>query len=160
MDEELIISDYLDKKLHSQHLRPSAECSGPIENENLAGGILKSVLDCACLLGSWSSTGTYYIGHLCSVYWDGEESWFSARILNYDEVTKKHFLYYDLDDTSEWVDLIKEPCIICTELVLAKWGTQIWPAMRYFVNPNAVPFMKVLSKSKIKTGLFIAEYCS
>lgn len=40
----------------------------------------------------WDMPEVKKIGALCKVYWDGEVSWFDARILNYDKRSNKHYV--------------------------------------------------------------------
>jgi hypothetical protein len=40
----------------------------------------------------WDMPEVKKIGALCKVYWDGEDSWFDARILNYDKRSNKHYV--------------------------------------------------------------------
>ena len=40
----------------------------------------------------WDMPEVKKIGALCKVYWDGEDSWYDARILNYDKRSNKHYV--------------------------------------------------------------------
>jgi hypothetical protein len=40
----------------------------------------------------WDTPEVKKIGALCKVYWDGEDNWFDARILNYDKRNNKHYV--------------------------------------------------------------------
>lgn len=148
MDEDRIVADMLKKKL-----KKSAKVSKLVEEvKDMLSAIQRAAQDSCSLLTDWTSPEAKYVGCRCRVYWDGDKEWFEARIVNYDSLTKKHFLYYDMDDTAEWVDLLQEDVCIGTELVLAKFGAGMWPALKYFVSPTAI------SRLPFKFDPAVAEY--
>lgn len=105
---------------------------GPSEELVLSDAIEKGVKGACRLLTNFQSVDAAFIGKLCKVYWDGENEWFYGRILNYDPINKMHFIYYSIDSTAEWLDIHKEPVVVCTELVAARsLSFPPWPACRY-----------------------------
>jgi len=65
---------------------------GPNEVSDLEAAIKRGVRECSTLLVDWSSVPAKAIGSLCKVYWDGEDSWFYARVLNYDCHYRRYFV--------------------------------------------------------------------
>ncbi|GIL98348.1 hypothetical protein Vretimale_3735, partial [Volvox reticuliferus] len=45
------------------------------------------------------------VGHCCRIYWTGDSEWYDADVQVYDERTGLHFLWYHLDEATEWIDL-------------------------------------------------------
>ncbi|GIL47092.1 hypothetical protein Vafri_4003, partial [Volvox africanus] len=45
------------------------------------------------------------VGHCCRIYWTGDNEWYDADVQVYDEQTGRHFLWYHLDEATEWIDL-------------------------------------------------------
>lgn len=66
--------------------------SEPIEFNGLEAALNKSLSDSSASLLNWECEEAKKIGHLCKVYWDGENQWFYARILNYDNHFKKYYV--------------------------------------------------------------------
>ena len=140
MDEDRIISDMLAK----QHRRKSSKATVyPDEVSDMETAILRAAAESASLISDWTSPESKYVGCLCRVYWEGDLEWYEARILNYNCRSNKHCLFYPMDNTFEWVDLSKEASCIGYELVLAKWGSMMWPALCYHVNEAAIPLLPV-----------------
>lgn len=54
--------------------------------------IKRGVKESSTLLLDWASPKAKMIGFLCKVYWDGEDTWFYARILNYDSFYDRHYV--------------------------------------------------------------------
>jgi len=74
-----------EKSALKQMTRPKKLLSeGPSEVADVEVAIKRGVKECSTLLVDSSSTPAKAIGCLCKVYWDGEDSWFYARVLNYD----------------------------------------------------------------------------
>lgn len=65
---------------------------GPSEVSDVDAAIKRGVRECSTLLVDWSSAPAKAIGSLCKVYWDGEDSWFYARVLNYDSHYRRYFV--------------------------------------------------------------------
>ena len=107
--------------------------SDPLE---FPAAIKKSVKDCSSLLLDWNQNAAKLIGATCKVFWDGDDEWFYARILNYDQRYDRHFVYYFADDTSEWLSIRNEAVFVAEAFVLAKMRGA-WPAIRYWASPKA-----------------------
>ena len=151
-DEELVIAAFLEKKL----AKSSKRKSGTVEKLDEIGDILTAIQQGAkesgSLLHNWNSEESKYVGHICSVYWEGDLAWYSGRLLNYDDNTKRHYIYYDNDNTAEWIDVSEEACLVCTGVYLAKWGANKWPALHYSVSSAALPFIPSM-KGHAKSGM-------
>lgn len=65
---------------------------GAVELEDLTTALKRGVKETSTLLLDWSSRKAKMIGNLCKVYWDGEDTWFYARILNYDSFYDRHYV--------------------------------------------------------------------
>ena len=107
--------------------------------DSLETAVRQSIIESQSLLLDWRIPEAACIGALCKVYWDGENTWFYARILNYDSIRKKHYIYYPLDSTAEWIVLDEEYVLVMEEMVLAKLShTSLpWPAMRFCMSAKA-----------------------
>ena len=150
MDEDRIVADMLKKKL-----KKSSKPSKLVEEvKDMQSAIQLSAQDSCSLLHDWESQESKCVGCFCRVYWDGDKEWYEARIVNYDSNARKHFLYYEMDDTAEWVDLLSEDVPVCTgtDVVLAKWGSAMWPALQYTVNAAATKLLPF--KFDSDTGMF------
>lgn len=65
---------------------------GAVELEDMETAIKRGVKETSTLLLDWSCRKAKMIGSLCKVYWDGEDTWFYARILNYDSYYDRHYV--------------------------------------------------------------------
>jgi non-homologous end joining protein Ku len=65
---------------------------GADEVIDLTSAVKKGVKESSCLLLDWTTREAKMVGSLCKVYWDGDKTWFYARILNYDSHYKRHFV--------------------------------------------------------------------
>ena len=65
---------------------------GAVELPDLETAVKRGVKECSTLLLEWASPKAKMIGCLCKVYWDGEDTWFYARILNYDSFYDRHYV--------------------------------------------------------------------
>ena len=106
---------------------------------------------------------THILGTLCKVYWDGENDWYYARILAYDSASQLHFIYYDKDNTCEWINFNAQPVLQCSELVIVQTGAHShWPAMHFTTNDvgdrelSQMPGYKKGSGSVIELSLMCA----
>ena len=104
---------------------------------DIPSGVKKSIKESTKLLTDWSQYPARYIGKTCKVYWDGDRTWFYARIIYYDSNHDKHFVYYLSDATAEWLCLKDERIMVAEGIVLIKKGSTAWPALQYWVSPNA-----------------------
>jgi hypothetical protein len=59
---------------------------------NLETAFVKGVNQNTSPILNWKSQAAKMIGCLCKVYWDGEGTWFYARVLNYDSKEKRHYV--------------------------------------------------------------------
>lgn len=71
---------------------------GPNEVSDMEAAIKRGVRECSTLLVDWASVPAKAIGSLCKVYWDGEDSWFYARVLNYDSYYRRYFVSSEVND--------------------------------------------------------------
>ena len=94
----------------------------------------KSIKDCSTLLLDWNQTAAKLVGAVCKVYWEGDNEWFYARVLNYDSRYDRHFVYYFADNTSEWLSIRDEAVFVAEAFVLAKMRG-VWPALRFWASP-------------------------
>lgn len=65
---------------------------GAVEIPDIKTATRRGVKECSTLLLDWTSPKAKMIGGLCKVYWDGENTWFYARILNYDSYYDRHYV--------------------------------------------------------------------
>ena len=69
---------------------------GAVEMTDIESSIKRGVKECSTMLLDWTSKKARMIGYLCKVYWDGENQWFYARILNYDSFYDRHYVRVNL----------------------------------------------------------------
>ena len=64
------------------------------------------------------------------MYWESEDTWYSARIMEVNPESVKPFrVLYDDDNKAEWMALEKNPAIVDAQIVWAKMkGHAWWPA--------------------------------
>ena len=115
--------------------------SGTTDPMTIMEAIQVSVQTCSTPLVDWNQSAAKLIGATCKIYWDGEDEWFYARILNYDRQRDRHFVYYFTDSTSEWLSIRDEFIFVAEALVLAKMGGS-WPALRFWISPHAWELLK------------------
>jgi hypothetical protein len=116
---------------------------GASDEIGLADAIIKGVRECSTLLLDWSEPAAKLVGATCKVFWDGENEWFYARILNYDKGYNRHYVYYLADSTAEWISISDEYVFVAEAMVMVRMrGT--WPALRYWASPKAVEISKTL----------------
>ena len=75
---------------------------GPSKPMEMSAAIKKGVKECSKLLLDWSKPAAKLVGSLCKVFWDGENQWFYARILNYDCGFNQHYVslsYLDIESS-------------------------------------------------------------
>jgi hypothetical protein len=65
---------------------------GPARLLDMNTALTQSYVDISIPLYDWTIPEAKMIGWICKVYWDGEDEWFYARILNYDQFHKKHYV--------------------------------------------------------------------
>jgi hypothetical protein len=87
---------------------------GPSKPMEMSAAIKKGVKECSKLLLDWSKPAAKLVGSLCKVYWDGENQWFYARILNYDCGFNQHYVsLFNFDIiSSTMLDLTQTDCYI------------------------------------------------
>jgi len=61
-------------------------------HEAVRQGLSESSVSSLMQLLDWNTPQVKKIGSLCKVFWDGEDEWFYARILNYDKNKDKHYV--------------------------------------------------------------------
>ena len=116
---------------------------GTTDSIDMMEAIRLSVQTCSKPLVDWNQNAAKLIGATCKIYWDGEDEWFYARILNYDSHSDRHFVYYYTDSTSEWLSIRDEFIFVAEALVLAKMGGS-WPALRFWISPHAYELLKTI----------------
>lgn len=67
---------------------------GAVDLADIETAIKQGAKECSVSLLDWNSSKVKMIGYLCKVYWDGEDTWYYARILNYDSFYDKHYVSY------------------------------------------------------------------
>jgi hypothetical protein len=85
---------------------------------------------------------------------------FYARIINYDSKFNRHYIYYALDNTAEWINLQDDCVIVCDSLCMAKQSDKKvygWPAMHFWMSEKARQFM-MLSQGKVYEKADYVEY--
>ena len=65
---------------------------GPSKPMEMITAIKRGVKECSSPLLDWSIPAAKLVGSICKVFWDGENEWFYARILNYDCGFNKHYV--------------------------------------------------------------------
>lgn len=90
--EDRLIEHSKRTKRHSKLCKPTAVDAEPIGIQTIFDALNYAVKECSSLLLDWSSPEAKRIGSICKVYWDGDRTWFYARILNYDRVRDRHFV--------------------------------------------------------------------
>ena len=66
--------------------------SGAVEMKDMNTALIRSLNESTTLLLDWDGEKCRSVGFCCKVYWDGEEEWFDARILNYDPYHDKYYV--------------------------------------------------------------------
>jgi hypothetical protein len=106
--EEKHIALYRERKnkgLRSKKVLPE----GAEELPDITAAIKKGVKECSVLPLNWALPKIKMIGHTCKVYWDGEDTWFYARIINYDSFYDRHYVsIFSLHNTT--MDTLRANC--------------------------------------------------
>lgn len=71
---------------------PKSLPTGPAELADLKSAVKQGVQECSTLILDWSSESGKRIGARCKVYWDGDDTWFYGRILNYDSYYDRYYV--------------------------------------------------------------------
>lgn len=78
--------------------RPAVEIKplpvGQFTVTNLSAAVTKGLNECHSLLLNWNAGPAKRIGKRCKVFWDGDEAWYYARVLNYDSHFDMHFVSF------------------------------------------------------------------
>jgi hypothetical protein len=114
---------------------------------DLSSAIKRGAKECSTPLMKWDLEGAKLVGKLCKVFWDGEDEWFYARILNFDSQSQKHFIYYISDNNAEWIDLVSETVVVAGEIVMARMPrlrASSWPAQVFWASASALPLLRAL----------------
>ena len=130
---------------------------GPTYYPDIETALVKSIEQCSSLLLDWLSPPVKLIGAMCKVFWDGENEWFYARVLNYDDTTKKHYIYYLADQTAEWISLEEEYVLVVESMVMARTAKQGWPSQKFWTSPKAQSIVQNLKGYK-KDTVYIEYY--
>ncbi|CAN0345729.1 unnamed protein product, partial [Pylaiella littoralis] len=82
---------------------------------------------------NWAEDSDEIVGSRVRVYWDGDNEWYSGRIVRYKSSQLKPYLVrYDEDGSVEWMNLPKEVAIVARQLVWVKMRSHPWwPAQVY-----------------------------
>ena len=101
--------------------------------------VKKSLKDSSTIFYHWSEVQTKFLGCLCQIFWPGDDCWYYARILNIDFEKSSYYVWYIMDQVTEWIDINTEAVIVAEEEVLAQIkGSPAWPAQKYWMNSNAI----------------------
>lgn len=130
---------------------------GPTFYSDIETAIIKSIEQCSSLLLDWLSRPVKLIGALCKVFWDGDNEWFYARVLNYDDTTKMHYIYYLADQTAEWISLEEEYVLVVESMVMARTGRQGWPSQQFWASPKAQLIVQTFKGYK-KDNVYVEYY--
>lgn len=76
------------KKCKTRPLLPE----GQTELADLDVAVAQGCKECTTLLLDWEASSAKMIGNLCKIWWDGDQRWFYARILNYDSHYDKYYV--------------------------------------------------------------------
>ena len=117
-----------------------------------------SVKDSHSLLLNWNQEGAKIVGLQCKVYYDGDDTWFYGRVINFDEATNRHRVHYVEDNESEWINFSEDVVIVACQFVLVTTasGRIPWPAQRYWISPKARELLQTM-KSYRQGGQYV-EY--
>ncbi|CAM9654448.1 unnamed protein product, partial [Scytosiphon promiscuus] len=82
---------------------------------------------------NWAEDSDEMVGSRVRVYWDGDNEWYSGRIVRFKTTQPKPYLVrYDEDGSVEWMNLPKEPAIVARQVVWVKMRSHPWwPAQVY-----------------------------
>jgi hypothetical protein len=129
------------------HMIPDApRQEGASSVMDLDAAIKAGVRQSTAVLVDWSSYQARCVGHLCKVYWDGDNVWFYGRILYYDHKTDMHFVFYMEDSTTEWLNLSNESTVVGPDICLARMNAgTFYPAQRFYAS---VKGREALKKTK------------
>lgn len=89
--EESIIEQAFKPKVKLQPAKKFTKVD-PEEFKSQAAAQTFCLADASQVCPDWSLPGAACIGQLCKVYWDGENVWFYARILNFNPSNGRHFV--------------------------------------------------------------------
>lgn len=157
--EETLIRSRDHSHLYFRHRDELRELpDGPGEFETLIEAIEAGVHQCTNLLLDWTSSAASLIGSLCRVFWDGENSWYYARVIYYDPVYDCHLIYYE-DKTAEWLALHEENVIVSRGVSVTKHGQITWPVMTYWTSPGAQNIM-AKAFARYRPSAVYVEFCS
>ena len=81
---------------------------GPSEAGNGTGEGLVMQVD-------WESPAGRLVGLRIQHFWDGEETWFSGRILKFNPANGQHLVRYDADGEEIWLEVEAEPILYCSQ---------------------------------------------
>lgn len=94
--------DVLEETLISQTFRKGgprkfaaaavAAVNKPKSFKDQAMAYAHSLKETSSIIIDWEADATQLLGKLCKVFWDGEQSWFYARVINYDPYNGRYFV--------------------------------------------------------------------
>jgi hypothetical protein len=88
---------------------------------------------------------TKSIGFMCKVFWDQDDVWYTGRVLLYDPIKNLHFIYFDVDGTTDWIDtspLSEDFVLLADEFVFS--GS--WPALKYIGSDKGIGYIRPLNE--------------
>lgn len=94
------------------------------------------------------------VGHVCKVYWDQDDVWYTGRILLYDVVKKLHLIYFEIDQTSEWIDTSSSSddfILLADELALHRH----WPVIKFVGSDKGLKYTHHMNGHLTGTNLII-----
>ncbi|KAJ1413177.1 hypothetical protein B484DRAFT_402104 [Ochromonadaceae sp. CCMP2298] len=131
---------------------------GQVTVEDMQTAVRRSFKETTTPLLDWSSPKCKMIGGNSKIWWDGDNKWFYARILNYDSFYDKHYIFYADDLQAEWIDLTQEPCMVGEQMVYARLTptSAPWAAQTFWASDKAWD-MCAKFKGYKKEGVYV-EY--
>lgn len=90
-----------------------------------------------------------YVGHICKVYWDQDNVWYTGRVLLYDSIKELYLIYFDIDQTTEWINISQSSedyVLLAEELTLHR----NWPAIQFTGSDKGLKYVQ--KKNGYSTG--------
>ncbi|CAM9635927.1 unnamed protein product, partial [Ectocarpus sp. 8 AP-2014] len=76
---------------------------------------------------NWAEDSYEMVGSRVRVYWDGDNEWYSGRIVRFKSTQRLPYLVrYDEDGSVEWLNLPEQPAIVARQVVWVKMRSHPW----------------------------------
>lgn len=90
LEEQLIARAFAKPALHGpKKAKPESQ---PTEFPSIHAAQSYCLNDCSFLCSDLTVPGAELLGQLAKIYWDGEETWFYARVLNFNASSGEYFV--------------------------------------------------------------------